>query len=692
MADSGWVDGAIRVGAAAASLSGFGALATLTGAAITWTRFHGAHLPADQAVAATPTEELLTVGAVTLATFAVASVVAVLVVYLLDSEGTAGKRNQIGVTVLAIAGTIVAAVLSRPEPWPRLAVAVAIAVLAGPLVLLAAGAGWRGRSGGQGAGLSATLRGAGVATVAGLALWLVTGVSWVAAMTILTAALAGVGLHVAHRTSTKFRWFGVGIFLAIVVYGAVLSTLRTYSEVKLQPVAIARTAAAGGGGLSGFYVTDTSANVLIGYVDRCERNAELRLVRTNTARRGRLVKLPRSSIEAISIGPRVRLQAAEDRGPELLAELYDRLGSGAKLGASASDPCAGEGIVDLTTRPTTPVSQQEALRLANRYRPRLRFDSREPWRPLKIDALMAERGPDGKPRHAICRAETAGKVTKQTDCEPLGGVEDLSDARAPARIIDFDGRRLGGREHHAVSLQACPQPQPELLLDCDRGRSAAIYYNVTQANKRVYVDYWWYLRYNRFADRGLDDVCAQKLKRNVIGCFDHEGDWEGITVATEVGDHDTPAFIGLAAHAGVYRFPVAEIEFGESDRPLIYVAGGSHASYPHPCPSRCRQFARKLGVRLPETKTDGLVGWGSDDDREALAPLPRDWRTFDGRWGSPQCTFRERPCAFELGPKSPANQLRYRRPWCFTGATGVLQCDGVPPMPAGTAPTPAQPG
>jgi MFS family permease len=684
-----WIDTAVKLGALISSVSGFAAIATLTGGVTTWLRFHGAQLPADQAVAATPVAELVTVGAVTLTVFAVVSLAAVLVAYLLDSQGKPVRSNIVGVGALSVVGVVFAVICSRPVRLP-LGVVIVIALLGCALIAAGAFAGWIWPGG---SGVLTTLCGGLAAAISGAGLWWLTGESWVAVMTVLTPALAGGVLRVAHNTGSQFRWYGVGVFLAIIVYGAVLDMLRTRAAVKLQPVAVLRTAAAGGGGFAGFYVTGTPDSVLLAYVDRCTRGDDLRLVKTKGAHRGRLVELPRSSVEALSIGARASLDVAQSRAPRMLAELRARTGSEAAVGAAeAENPCAGEGVLDLSLRAADVIDGPYAEQLAMRYRPHLMFDTNEPWRPLQIDALMAERSPDGQPRHRICDANRSNGKLSQGHCEPLVGVEELSDATKPGRIIDFDGLQLGGEDYRSPSLDACPGRRSGILRDCDDGESSAFYYQVTRANDRVYADYWWFLRYNHFAGRGLDDICARRIARKVIGCFDHEGDWEGVTAVTKVGDDQSLEFVDLAAHSGVHRIAASEL-ITKGARPVIFIAQGSHASYRRPCPKRCRQLDRKLGIKLPETNTDGRIPWGRNSDAACgepvptcLLPLPSTWRAFKGWWGSPHC-LSTRSCRNEFGPKSPAIQRRYRLPWCHSGAGRRLACDGKPPGPAGSPAT-----
>lgn len=86
--------------AGAISVLGF---VTLVGGAIVWVRFFSAGLPADQAVRAMPRQELITIGAVSLVSFAVIGVIVVLALYLLDENGAASRKTFLGLTLLAVA-------------------------------------------------------------------------------------------------------------------------------------------------------------------------------------------------------------------------------------------------------------------------------------------------------------------------------------------------------------------------------------------------------------------------------------------------------------------------------------------------------------------------------------------------------------------------------------------------------------
>jgi hypothetical protein len=95
------------------SAIGFAGFVAIVGAAIDWIRFDAAHLPATQAVLAMPKQELVIEGARALIVFIVAAVLAVLLVYLIDSKGDATRQTARGLVVVGWIGLLVAVVLIR---------------------------------------------------------------------------------------------------------------------------------------------------------------------------------------------------------------------------------------------------------------------------------------------------------------------------------------------------------------------------------------------------------------------------------------------------------------------------------------------------------------------------------------------------------------------------------------------------
>ena len=186
------------------------------------------------------------------------------------------------------------------------------------------------------------------------------------------------------------------------------------------------------------------------------------------------------------------------------------------------------------------------LDLAKRFRPILRFDSAEPWRPLNVDRFLDEAAL-GSPQR-LCQREIRGAGR----CEPVVGHREFDSAISHFRLggedryVDIAGSQPNGLDYR--SPNQCPRSSP--LLDCNRDPGSAIYYDVVGANGRYYVDYWWFYRYNDFPRLGKAAACTGPIR---ILCSDHEGDWEGVTVVIPAADANRVEYVDYAAHEGVFR-------------------------------------------------------------------------------------------------------------------------------------------
>jgi len=309
--------------------------------------------------------------------------------------------------------------------------------------------------------------------------------------------------------------------------------------------------------------------------------------------------------------------------------------------------------------------------LATRLRPRLRFDSEEPWRPISVDAFLAEEFPRGE-RHQLCDKGASGT------CTPLRAPEQLLREPGSAGYIDIHGDGKNGNGYTAAE-QACvhgDRPEDRAVLDCNAGPGAAMYYRRTSHEGRWYWDYWWFLRYNDY--KGIGDTCES------IFCGDHEGDWEGITVITTPTLPPEPIGAIYAAHSE--RVLVNEPRLPKAgNHPLVFVAKGTHASYPFWCAGSCRQYkAIGGGERLPETHHDGAVAWGGNSDAECAKyecvrpfpelgkpgqkalPLAGAWAGWLGRWGGTCYQGCKGVAHGEASPRSPGTQTRFACPWAAT--------------------------
>jgi hypothetical protein len=343
-------------------------------------------------------------------------------------------------------------------------------------------------------------------------------------------------------------------------------------------------------------------------------------------------------------------------------------------GGDDSNPLAPE-----EGRAFSPVEGSEAGELAERFRPWLMFDSEERWRPQSIPSLLAERRPSGRPLHEFCK----GEAGRQSECQPVGGIAEfealIAENGADGDHTYLDVGKYEGQYREPERSVACRESG---LLDCDDQPDSAIYYNVTSSNERFYIDYWWFLRFNHF------DLTNCSFEGSGV-CDEHEGDWEGVTLVTAPEDAHTLDYVVYAAHKGTFRYPAKQLG-RHGLHPVVYVADGSHASYPRPCDAliACSQPNVFGGVaHVPETNIDGRRPWARNDDRcvpgdegSCLLPLPvaepgqSVWTSWAGLWGG-TCGKR---C--QLGhpqsPASPGLQNRFQHPWCST--QGARQtCDSV---------------
>jgi hypothetical protein len=688
-----------RVGAIVLGVVLLSVLAFMTGAAIVLMRFTGVGIPWRDVFNHLGLTELLLIGVGQLVVFAVVGGVSALVVRQIDRRGTE-LQHYLAAVGLATVGVIVAILVFEAETLSKLFAAAATVIAAG-LAWLSTGSRARGRAWRWverrrrvvlkaavllAAVLVAVLHAAGepwvvsfgaVAAVALLAfvvqlmigrgsgptaravacvlalvvlLWLLIG--WpVALLASLAAILVALLLPLFKRNATPRR-HALYAFSSVLVFGFALVLLHTWREPDLQPIAVLLD---GDTGVTGFLVTDTPEAVYVGSLRQCRRDPKDLVLKIGPPRQGsgQIRRIARTQIShGPNIGHGTSTRQLYPRAHVLLNDL--RRASG--LPGGPTDPvCDREGELDPKRRHYAILGAERARELAMKFRPVLRFDTEEQWRPLDVDRLLEQSGYDTR---------------------------DL--ANRPS--IDLPGEQLGGADYRSPQLDDCPPPSPPPLQDCNGGANSVIYYRAVLAHARAYIDYWWFFRYNHFRRYNPGQVCRSTVAPRPVQrlvCSEHEGDWEGVTAVSAVGEPDRLEFVGFAQHTGVFRRSADELRL-ENGRPVVYVADGSHASYSKACPKSCHQSAHKILhlVRIPEGDTDGEEDWARNGDdacthpSPCLVPLPIDsWGDFDGFWGSRKCRRPGSSCVLATPPRSPSRQLRFRAPWCFTQGDGEPQCD-----------------
>lgn len=283
------------------------------------------------------------------------------------------------------------------------------------------------------------------------------------------------------------------------------------------------------------------------------------------------------------------------------------------------------GETTVVIAPPVLAAEQIADPVAQRFRPMWLFDSSEPWRPLNIPAFF--------------------EADRPLACPPGGGcVPASSPAQLPAAggRLDVPGR-VGDRSSYRSSAPGCAGA----LADCDAGPTSGAYVNRSAFGAYSYLDYWVYYRFN---------------SAPAAPFFDHESDWEGVTIAYPARDPDpqTFDFAAFAAHEGTWRYlRDALVCSTPTSRPCqrvnAYVANGTHATYPQPCSLRLPNLCWQTGTHLIEKGFDGARPWGANDDPNVLKAFPdpasSPWVTWPGNWSSERGNVR-----------SPGRQGRFTAP------------------------------
>jgi lysophospholipase L1-like esterase len=372
-------------------------------------------------------------------------------------------------------------------------------------------------------------------------------------------------------------------------------------------------------------------------------------------------------------------QLAAWRGP--LSGATGRAGDALELAALPADASTPEPKLGLLAATQSPTAAAD-LALGVAHRPILLFDSHEPVpRPLDVDALlrtgdisMCEGGQ--KIRHFCVALHDADEL--QTGFNHLAfDTHALATANVPSRIYV-----------HVIHTFPDAQSAKGLLV----------------------LDYWWYLPDNP-AHSGSGAFCGPGFSIAGVTCFDHQSDWEGVTVVLDAGNPTgSPVSVNYAQHDGSVRYSWAALQrlwqltrsehfapVGALDvRPLVFSARGTHASYPIPCGdvSCPRNVVPQLRntAALQDNPHDGRRPWERITDEAcagtcvALLPTRRDgtepegWNAWPGEWGTANCLVGLF-CSSAEPPRSPGHQGRYQHPWCTGGAYDLINGRFTGPRP-----------
>lgn len=153
------------------------------------------------------------------------------------------------------------------------------------------------------------------------------------------------------------------------------------------------------------------------------------------------------------------------------------------------------------------------------------------------------------------------------------------------------------------------------------------YYRTVREGDTLNLQYWFFYAYNDWG--------------NGYGGFnDHEGDWEGFHVFFKLDGGrpvEPPVYVCFLGHESRLTKPWDHPEVEKvGTHPVIYVAAGSHASYPQPRLYPLVELYNLIDYATGDALTLGHDAWvnrialeGADPNADALALL--DYR---GSWGT----------------------------------------------------------
>ena len=181
---------------------------------------------------------------------------------------------------------------------------------------------------------------------------------------------------------------------------------------------------------------------------------------------------------------------------------------------------------------------------------------------------------------------------------------------------------------------------------------------------RTWLQYWFFYFYNDY-----------NLVGDLFPAGLHEGDWEMIQLRLDpTGDGPDLAVYAQHEHAGARRWDDVEVR---ADRPVVYVARGSHASYfaaGHPWTGHW--FDQADG----EGPAPDLALHVTNDDPAY------DWLLWPGHWGDTQ------PSGLPFDSTSPTSPSRHRQwedpHWLSTSAEDFQRLQAQRPPPPTVPPAP----
>jgi hypothetical protein len=305
--------------------------------------------------------------------------------------------------------------------------------------------------------------------------------------------------------------------------------------------------------------------------------------------------------------------------------------------------------------------------LALQFRPLVRFDNSEDWRPLNLDRFLAERDPaNGAAYHQICDGSA---------CSPITAIGGLALHRTSSSHLDVHG---SGSEANYHSPDPACNSTVRPRRDCGSGLTNGAYVHIVGPLSPAgykYFDYWFFYRY---------DYVGSVI---VANSFNHEGDWENVTVGVRPGTPTTFDYVTFSQHGSHFAYLRQNLQCdaggGSScgtaaaprgTRVWDFVANGTHANYATRCSELFFGYCRQADGITPDRGHDGAKPWAANGDTSILQTMPEPTHT----WGTGSGTWSDWPGTWGVsgGPASPGNQNpHFATPWvgssCFNSGCAL---------------------
>lgn len=185
--------------------------------------------------------------------------------------------------------------------------------------------------------------------------------------------------------------------------------------------------------------------------------------------------------------------------------------------------------------------------------------------------------------------------------------------------------KLGGRRRELPRFKLPPTVREAAIQNYETSqgpnRNYTYYYRMAQLGEYLSLQYWLFYAYNDWAG-------------GYGGFNDHEGDWEGLHIFFKLAANkqpiEPPAYVCYLGHESRMTKPWDHPEVEKiGTHPVVYVAAGSHASYP-----QSRQYPLMALYNLIDYATGDSFTLDHHDWRSRIQIDDAPWLAYRGSWGT----------------------------------------------------------